>query len=184
MPSQTGLSVVTLPQYFKSAGYYTVGGGKIFHPGSSSGGPSSSEGGGDEPYSWSEPYFFCDHFRNGTFQSTAMQQWPSGTGCVQNEECIKCLGKCCHKVLYFKFFTSNHVLIISDFLFVAFCNEQNPMVHGVTSHSIQPLFLHPVHQSVIQKVRSQIIFEKHYIHCHRIRIHQMNQNNLSLWRWD
>ena len=42
-----GDSVVTLPQYFKKQGYYTIGAGKIFHPGTSSGGPSSSEGGGD-----------------------------------------------------------------------------------------------------------------------------------------
>ena len=50
MPDKTGLNVITLPQYFKQNGYYTVGGGKIFHPGKSSGGPSSSEGGADEPY--------------------------------------------------------------------------------------------------------------------------------------
>jgi len=91
MPGRTGMSVRTLPQYFKEAGYHTVGGGKVFHPGFSSGGPSPTEGGGDEPFSWSEPYFFCDHFRNGTFQSPAMQNWPSGTGCVQSAECIQCL---------------------------------------------------------------------------------------------
>ena len=42
-------------------------------------------------YSWSESYFFCDQFYNGTFQSMAMQNWPSGTGCIQDQECIDCL---------------------------------------------------------------------------------------------
>ena len=63
--------------------------GKIFHPGSSSGGPTKDEGGGDMPYSWSQPYFFCDQFTNDTVQSTAMQHFPNGTGCVQSEECIE-----------------------------------------------------------------------------------------------
>ena len=48
--------------------------------------------------SWSEPYFFCDHYTNDTVQSPAMQQWPCakaawpscGTGCVQSDACIKC----------------------------------------------------------------------------------------------
>ena len=41
---------------------------KVFHPGSSSGGVSSDEGGGDMPFSWSQPYWFCDQFYNGTVQ--------------------------------------------------------------------------------------------------------------------
>eukprot|EP01084_Bolivina_argentea_P255053 428899_1 len=92
MPNNTGYNVITLPQYFKNIGnYFVTGGGKVFHPGSNSGGPSSSEGGADEPYSWSEAYWYCDQFHNATFQSLAMQNWPNGTGCVQNIDCIKCL---------------------------------------------------------------------------------------------
>ena len=107
--SALGKSIVTLPQAFKNAGYWTVGGGKVMHPGSSSGGPSKGEGGGDGGWpftpngtakypaagSWSEPYFFCDQFYNGTFQSPAMQEWPgaraAGAGCVQSDECVACL---------------------------------------------------------------------------------------------
>eukprot|EP01084_Bolivina_argentea_P093704 168487_1 len=37
MINNTGKTVITLPQYFKQNGYYTVGSGKIFHPGSASG---------------------------------------------------------------------------------------------------------------------------------------------------
>lgn len=66
-----------------------LGIGKIFHPGSSSGGPARDEGGADMPYSWSEPYFFCDQFTNDTVQSTAMQHFPNGTGCVQSQACIQ-----------------------------------------------------------------------------------------------
>ena len=39
----------TLPQYFKNNGYLSIGMGKIFHKGASSG--------YDDPVSWSEPYF-------------------------------------------------------------------------------------------------------------------------------
>ena len=91
MANNTGLSVITLPQYFKEHGYYTIGAGKVFHPGTSSGGPCSTEGGGDMPYSWSEAYWFCDQFYNATFQSMAMQQWPNGTGCIQDDDCVSCL---------------------------------------------------------------------------------------------
>ena len=49
-------NVTTLPQYFKEYGnYWTVGAGKIFHPGPASGG--SDYGcyiGSDDPYSWSQ----------------------------------------------------------------------------------------------------------------------------------
>ena len=38
MVNQSGPNVTTLPQYFKENGYYTIGSGKIFHPGTASGG--------------------------------------------------------------------------------------------------------------------------------------------------
>lgn len=46
---KVGGNFTTLPEHFKINGYRTVGMGKIFHPGESSG--------GDDPISWSEPYF-------------------------------------------------------------------------------------------------------------------------------
>ena len=46
---EVGGNFTTLPQYFKRHGYRTIGIGKIFHPGASSG--------GDDPISWTEPYF-------------------------------------------------------------------------------------------------------------------------------
>lgn len=42
-----GMAVTTLPQWFRKNGYNTTGAGKIFHPGTPSGGITSSEGGGD-----------------------------------------------------------------------------------------------------------------------------------------
>eukprot|EP00041_Stephanoeca_diplocostata_P033162 m.1087975 g.1087975 ORF g.1087975 m.1087975 type:complete len:725 (+) comp24285_c0_seq20:131-2305(+) len=97
-----GDSVITLPMAFKRDGYHVTGAGKIFHPGTSSGG-SGSEGGGDGGYpfnasgSWSEPYFFCDQFYNGTLQSPAMQDWPNAraenAGCIQSDKCVDCLTK-------------------------------------------------------------------------------------------
>lgn len=46
---KVGGNFTTLPEYFKLNGYTTVGMGKVFHPGSASG--------GDDPVSWTEPYF-------------------------------------------------------------------------------------------------------------------------------
>ena len=96
-----GKNVTTLTQYFISKGYWAVGSGKIWHPGSSSGGwPGTSEGGGDELYgSWSEPYFFCDQFGNGSLQSPLGQNYPNNypggdkaNGCVSSQECAECYG--------------------------------------------------------------------------------------------
>merc|ERR1719483_253387 len=83
-----GDKVIALPQYFKQNGYYVSGAGKIFHQGTSSGG-SGHIGGGDMPYSWSEDYWFCDQFWNGTFQSPA-SVGVEGSGCKMTEECKKC----------------------------------------------------------------------------------------------
>jgi iduronate 2-sulfatase len=50
-----GGNFTTIPQYFKDNGYKTLGLGKIFHPGHSSG--------GDDPISWSQDrndYFLPD----------------------------------------------------------------------------------------------------------------------------
>eukprot|EP00040_Diaphanoeca_grandis_P028557 m.165590 g.165590 ORF g.165590 m.165590 type:complete len:742 (-) comp31389_c0_seq4:22-2247(-) len=100
MPNGTGEQVITLPQYFRMNGYWTTGAGKIFHPGPSSGGYGSSGGAdGGWPFnasgSWSKPYFFCDQFYNGTFQSPAMQDWPEArahdVGCIQSDACVACL---------------------------------------------------------------------------------------------
>eukprot|EP00045_Choanoeca_perplexa_P005119 m.43612 g.43612 ORF g.43612 m.43612 type:complete len:528 (+) comp12941_c0_seq1:66-1649(+) len=44
---QAGGNFTTLPETFKNNGYWTVGMGKVFHPGFKD----------DAPYSWSEPYF-------------------------------------------------------------------------------------------------------------------------------
>lgn len=75
-----GLDTTTLPQHFRQHGYNVTGAGKIFHPGTASGGLMLSEGGGDqcpaqsvtndcargpaldEPGSWSVPHFFCDQY--------------------------------------------------------------------------------------------------------------------------
>lgn len=46
---KVGGNFTTLPEYFKVNGYTSVGMGKVFHPGKASG--------GDDPISWSEPYF-------------------------------------------------------------------------------------------------------------------------------
>ena len=99
-----GKDAVTLPQKLKMEGWNVTGAGKIFHAGSSSGGPTSSTGGGDMPYSWNSDwqeypgntttgYFWCDQFYSGEAQSPASVGWPGGTGCVQTLECRECLAK-------------------------------------------------------------------------------------------
>eukprot|EP01084_Bolivina_argentea_P028479 52920_1 len=91
MINNTGKTVITLPQYFKEFGdYYTIGSGKIFHPGSASGGGTKCNMGDDMPYSWSEPYWDCD---GGTSEvrSPAQSNCTNGTGCVQSQACLNCL---------------------------------------------------------------------------------------------
>ena len=46
---EVGGNFTTIPQYFKENGYFSVGMGKIFHPGHTSG--------HDDPPSWSAPYY-------------------------------------------------------------------------------------------------------------------------------
>merc|ERR1719204_474207 len=50
---------VTLPQHFKNNGYYVTGVGKVFLQGPSSG-SDTAVGGGDESFSWSEDFWFCE----------------------------------------------------------------------------------------------------------------------------
>lgn len=49
-----GGNFTTIPEYFKENGYISAGMGKIFHPGSASG--------GDDPISWTEPYFHAKKY--------------------------------------------------------------------------------------------------------------------------
>lgn len=60
-----GGNYTTIPQLFKERGYLTIGMGKIFHPGTASGGSKDdkheSGSGDDMPYSWSKP---CWHAPN------------------------------------------------------------------------------------------------------------------------
>ena len=65
-----GCNVTTLPQFFKQHGYRTAGHGKIFHPGHASG--AGVFGQGDDPPSWTEPYFHSPNLRN---YSTRAHSW-------------------------------------------------------------------------------------------------------------
>ena len=64
-----GGNYTTIPELFKNNGYYTIGGGKIFHPGHASGAgsgiPGTSDQGDDAPYSWSNdvPFFHAPSLR-------------------------------------------------------------------------------------------------------------------------
>eukprot|EP01084_Bolivina_argentea_P064864 118247_1 len=99
MINGTGKTIRTIPQYFKDyAKYYTVGAGKVFHPGTSSGGNGKCNLGDDMPYSWSEPYWDCGQGGWAAVSSTAAHNCANGTGCVQSQECIDCLTKSgCYK---------------------------------------------------------------------------------------
>eukprot|EP01084_Bolivina_argentea_P123501 218857_1 len=97
MVNGTGKNVYTLPMYFKDyANYYTVGAGKVFHPGPASGGSNTQNScfiGDDEPYSWSEPYWDCSQSAWGRVNSAANNGCSNSTGCVQSQECVDCLTK-------------------------------------------------------------------------------------------
>ncbi|XP_065194417.1 ulvan-active sulfatase-like [Sycon ciliatum] len=57
-----GCNVTTLPQFFKQQGYKTAGHGKIYHPGHASGAGVFPTG--DDPPSWTEPYFHSPNKKN------------------------------------------------------------------------------------------------------------------------
>ena len=100
-------SVVTLPQLLRGSGWPATGAGKVWHPGTSSGGDpnwgTGGVGGDDMPYSWSitgppgvDPrllYWECDAWTNSTGQSAASAGIPGGAGCVTSPECLACLIK-------------------------------------------------------------------------------------------
>eukprot|EP01084_Bolivina_argentea_P255059 428906_1 len=92
MINGSGQTVITLPQYFREYGdYYTIGAGKIFHPGTSSGGDNSGcNFGNDMPFSWSEPYWDCDESCDW-MESPAQNQCANNIGCTQSQSCLECL---------------------------------------------------------------------------------------------
>lgn len=99
--------IVTLPQAMKLSGRNTTGAGKIWHPGTSSGGDprwgNGLVGGDDMPHSFSLPQggaggvdprllvWECDAWGNSTGQSAAGAGLPGGMGCVTSPECVSCL---------------------------------------------------------------------------------------------
>ena len=60
---KAGGNFTTIPEYFKNNGYISIGMGKIFHPG-------IHASGGDDPISWSEPYFHAK-----TYWDTLENSW-------------------------------------------------------------------------------------------------------------
>jgi iduronate 2-sulfatase len=102
-----GPSIITLPQILKTNGYNVTGAGKVFHPGTSSGGDinwgGGSVGGDDQPYSWTTDvppgidarltYWECDCWTNGTGQSAKSAGIKGGQGCVTSPACVTCLEK-------------------------------------------------------------------------------------------
>jgi len=103
-PGGAGDAIVTLPQALKAAGYNVTGAGKVWHPGTSSGGApgwgGGDVGGDDMPRSWSFPvppgedarkfFWECDAWTNQTGQSTASAGL-GGAGCVTTPACVACL---------------------------------------------------------------------------------------------
>ena len=57
-----GGNFTTIPQFFKDKGYWTVGGGKIFHPGVASG--------YDDPISWSEEFNVAENIHEDCTHAT------------------------------------------------------------------------------------------------------------------
>ena len=97
---------VTLPQALRQRGLNATGAGKVWHPGTSSGGDPSwgggAVGGDDMPWSWSYApppgsvdarllYWECDAWVNSTGQSTRSAGVPGGQGCVTSDACLQCL---------------------------------------------------------------------------------------------
>ncbi len=62
-------NATTIPQYFKENGYFSIGMGKIFHPGA----PSGFD---DIKFSWSHPYF---HGKNNVHSSNSWYKWDNVT---------------------------------------------------------------------------------------------------------
>jgi iduronate 2-sulfatase len=100
-----GAAIKTLPQLLREAGTPARGAGKVWHPGTSSGGDPAWGGGGvggdDMPASWSyaappgvDPrllFWECDAWANSTGQSPASAGIPGGSGCVTSPACVACL---------------------------------------------------------------------------------------------
>eukprot|EP01084_Bolivina_argentea_P131164 231563_1 len=83
MINNTGKTVITLPQYFKQYGnYYTVGSGKVFHPGPNSGGTNKCNLGDDMPYSWNIYWDCAGSVGNAKVASPAEDGCINGTGCT------------------------------------------------------------------------------------------------------
>ncbi len=98
-------AIVTLPQALKAAGYNATGAGKVWHPGTSSGGDGKwcggNCGGDDQPYSWSYPvpagvdprvlFWECDAGPNTTGVSARVWGLPGAQGCITSDACVQCL---------------------------------------------------------------------------------------------
>jgi hypothetical protein len=96
---------VTLPEALKAKAFNVTGSGKVWHPGTSSGGDpqwgGGDVGGDDQPFSWSYPaqpgvdprllYWECDAWVNSTGQSSRSAGIPGGQGCVTSDACLACL---------------------------------------------------------------------------------------------
>eukprot|EP01084_Bolivina_argentea_P093700 168480_1 len=92
MINNSGQTVITLPEYFKVYGnYYTVGSGKVFHPGGASGGHGKCDLGDDMPYSWNFYWDCSGSVSTAEVASPAQEGCSHGEGCVQSQQCLQCL---------------------------------------------------------------------------------------------